>query len=528
MKKKLLIIVSILAVILNIGIVNAASSAIYVECEANDSDENWAFVKFTSSESGADRNQYWYKVEKDKDGTLKKGDKLNDCWIADPTDKDEKCKKVDNYNTTSQLNQGICPSIFNGKTPIGIGKTIKAIQLDGNNYVFFGYKDKNDKFTSINGIYYTKNGEFNSTRYYLGIIKPQTELLEEYGENFFKIGNFVDNDFINNHIKNICVSGNKTIGQCDDKNKDFEIIFDSGNNFNKLKSAVDTWYKDNESIINKEKNDYDKIQSNYGTLIKTCEAFNEKMSNSENYVFSNSYDANKTLSDLTSVYSQINGMYDITVDYKLCSNGESAKALNSAANCAVTKLLGVGSESAETITKSLNALSKNGYALVVEDVAKILENYGINSSTTSEVDNSLATFATCSSYLDKYADEYNLDKTETSNLRKNYETLAEKRNITIVIDCEGLLGQKLIEKIKSYLNIIKIIIPIILIGLGIVDFARAMFAGTEENMKKAQQTFIKRLLIAVLIFFVPTIVEIILNIANKVWGFISPDTCGLF
>ena len=84
------------------------------------------------------------------------------------------------------------------------------------------------------------------------------------------------------------------------------------------------------------------------------------------------------------------------------------------------------------------------------------------------------------------------------------------------------------DKINSYLDIVKIVIPIILIGFGIFDFAKAVFAGTEENMKKAQQDFIKRLGIAILIFFVPTIVNIILNIANKVWGIISPDTCGLF
>ena len=86
----------------------------------------------------------------------------------------------------------------------------------------------------------------------------------------------------------------------------------------------------------------------------------------------------------------------------------------------------------------------------------------------------------------------------------------------------------MIDKIKSYTNIIKIVVPIILLGFGIVDFAKAVFSGSDDDMKKSQKNFIKRLGIAILIFFVPTIIDLLLAVANKVWGIISPDSCGLF
>lgn len=113
-------------------------------------------------------------------------------------------------------------------------------------------------------------------------------------------------------------------------------------------------------------------------------------------------------------------------------------------------------------------------------------------------------------------------------IKNDYLELAGSEELEIIVDCEGLLGEDLINKINSYLNIIGIAIPIILIGFGIIDFTKAVFAGNEEQIKKAQKDFIKRLEIAILIFFVPTIVNLILSLANKVWDFIEPNSCGLF
>ena len=67
-----------------------------------------------------------------------------------------------------------------------------------------------------------------------------------------------------------------------------------------------------------------------------------------------------------------------------------------------------------------------------------------------------------------------------------------------------------------------------MIGFGIIDFTKAIFAGDEDKMKKAQKDFIVRLGIAVLFFLVPTIVDLLLGLANKVWYFIEPGSCGIF
>lgn len=55
-------------------------------------------------------------------------------------------------------------------------------------------------------------------------------------------------------------------------------------------------------------------------------------------------------------------------------------------------------------------------------------------------------------------------------------------------------------------------IPILLIVLGMIDFAKAVMAGKEDEMKKHQNIFIKRCIYAVGIFFVVTIVTLVFNL----------------
>lgn len=76
-------------------------------------------------------------------------------------------------------------------------------------------------------------------------------------------------------------------------------------------------------------------------------------------------------------------------------------------------------------------------------------------------------------------------------------------------DC-GFSG-KLILFIGNIIRWVKYIIPIVVIMLGILDFIKAIVADKEDEMKKAQQRFIKRLIAAALIFIIPVILEFVLN-----------------
>lgn len=82
---------------------------------------------------------------------------------------------------------------------------------------------------------------------------------------------------------------------------------------------------------------------------------------------------------------------------------------------------------------------------------------------------------------------------------------------------------RLLSFFANILRWIKYILPVIVIVFGILDFMKAMGADKEDEMKKAQQRFIRRLIAAALVFIVPLILEFILD--KMGFGY---DSCGLF
>lgn len=98
---------------------------------------------------------------------------------------------------------------------------------------------------------------------------------------------------------------------------------------------------------------------------------------------------------------------------------------------------------------------------------------------------------------------------------------------TEITSCEDLFGETIANWLKIIWNFVKIFVPIILFALGVLDFGQAIFAGKEDDMRKAQAKFIKRVIIAVLIFLIPSILQFLLNIAGGIWGNIGTDICGI-
>lgn len=80
--------------------------------------------------------------------------------------------------------------------------------------------------------------------------------------------------------------------------------------------------------------------------------------------------------------------------------------------------------------------------------------------------------------------------------------------------CSGL--SPIIKLIRyGVIPILQIGIPIILILLGMIDLGKAVMAGKEDEMKKAQSTLIKRAIYAVAIFFVVTLVNLIFTLLSN-------------
>ena len=95
--------------------------------------------------------------------------------------------------------------------------------------------------------------------------------------------------------------------------------------------------------------------------------------------------------------------------------------------------------------------------------------------------------------------------------------------------CKSILGDVNNEKstawlVQTLLNYLKILGPTIAIVLGSLDFGKAVITSDEESMKKAKNAFIKRIIAAVALFFVPLFVQILLGL----FGITTDNaTCGL-
>lgn len=86
------------------------------------------------------------------------------------------------------------------------------------------------------------------------------------------------------------------------------------------------------------------------------------------------------------------------------------------------------------------------------------------------------------------------------------------------VGCEDLISDDMQKIINEYMGWIRVLVPIAIIVLGTIDFVKAVFASKEDEMKKAQSTFMKRLIIGIIIFFIPTVVNIVIYLANKYLG----------
>lgn len=99
-------------------------------------------------------------------------------------------------------------------------------------------------------------------------------------------------------------------------------------------------------------------------------------------------------------------------------------------------------------------------------------------------------------------------------------------NETEFSDCSELISDDLRTLLNKYFLAFRIIVPLLVLGLGSIDFAKAVFGSKEEDMKKSQTSFVKRLIVAVAIFFIPTFVNLLLDVANTVWGW-NAGTCNI-
>lgn len=70
------------------------------------------------------------------------------------------------------------------------------------------------------------------------------------------------------------------------------------------------------------------------------------------------------------------------------------------------------------------------------------------------------------------------------------------------------------QMVGKLIFILKILVPIIIIVLGTIDFGRAVISNDDKAVSKASKSLLTRIIIGVCIFFVPIIINIIFNMIS--------------
>lgn len=81
-----------------------------------------------------------------------------------------------------------------------------------------------------------------------------------------------------------------------------------------------------------------------------------------------------------------------------------------------------------------------------------------------------------------------------------------------IISDSVIIDQKIPDAVSLIIKIIRIAVPVLLVIFGSIDLLKGVMAGKEDEMKKGQQLFIKRLIAGALVFFVFIIVQFVISL----------------
>ena len=86
--------------------------------------------------------------------------------------------------------------------------------------------------------------------------------------------------------------------------------------------------------------------------------------------------------------------------------------------------------------------------------------------------------------------------------------------------CESILPNvkidiKIANAVHTIIVAIKIAVPVLLVIFGMLDLFKGLTAQKEDEIKKGQQIFVKRLISAAIIFFVVSIVQLLISFVSN-------------
>lgn len=88
-----------------------------------------------------------------------------------------------------------------------------------------------------------------------------------------------------------------------------------------------------------------------------------------------------------------------------------------------------------------------------------------------------------------------------------------------------VIDAKIPNTVHTIIVVIKIAVPVLLVIFGMLDLFKGLTAQKEDEMKKAQGLFVKRLISAAIIFFVISVVQLLVSFVAGDEGIMTCANC---
>lgn len=96
----------------------------------------------------------------------------------------------------------------------------------------------------------------------------------------------------------------------------------------------------------------------------------------------------------------------------------------------------------------------------------------------------------------------------------SYKPNNEKDDTDATCGFLGSENSKSVLLLKKVYGYIKILVPVLIVILSIIDFVKAVATGKDDDMKKGINKFAKRIIVAIIIILVPAIIKILIGVSG--------------
>lgn len=126
-------------------------------------------------------------------------------------------------------------------------------------------------------------------------------------------------------------------------------------------------------------------------------------------------------------------------------------------------------------------------------------------------------FAIVSVFMIQFICVSNVYAATTKSANQDFDNVKYNSLNTAKVSCgSGMvkhIPKAIVRTTNIVYNIIQVVVPIILIVMGMITLIKSVSAGNDDEIKKAQMAFVKKLLTGAIIFFMFVIVKLLISVA---------------